>query len=560
MATYSLSIKDVDGFAKGLTAATSSSGDTSAKGGQYPADLLGVLPAPGNVTVANQTNTEADVFFDFPSDVSNIADYLVFVNGSSTVQATGATSPIHITGLSAGTQYYVQVRSRGTDGTSRSTPSNVFYFTTTGGAVVNNPPVFSGTIANISALNGSAITAVNTSVRFTDTDALSYAFVGAPPAGIAINSSTGVITGTPTANGTFALQVRATDTIGQVAVSNSFNIVVSASNNAPVFSGTIPAISALQNSAITPVNVSTFFTDSDALTYSFVGAAPAGISINASTGVISGTPTALGTTSIQVRATDTIAQTATSNSFNIVVSATNNPPVFSGTIPNVSTAQGVAYLGSGAGAFFSDTDAITYSVVGTLPAGMSINASTGVISGTPTATGTATIQIRATDTIAQTTDSNSFTITVTPDLRPVFGSGVAIDGSNAEGAVVAAGGQITTLRSILSSGTKFGTSGSDDGNAQFIAAVNEYSWLFVPESSVDNGGIVFTDIPTGFGGGFYGASCPGDNDGTGRPGGLPINVETYWTFTDVAGTAWRAYRSDYNDGAYLAPGRGTGIA
>lgn len=89
-----------------------------------------------------------------------------------------------------------------------------------------------------------------------------------------------------------------------------------------------------------------------------------------------------------------------------------NSLAVSGTPATTATA-GVAYTGftvsatGGAGSY-------TYSVAaGALPAGISLNAATGAVSGTPTLAGTyADIVIRATDIVGNHVDLPAFTITV----------------------------------------------------------------------------------------------------------------------------------------------------
>ena len=107
------------------------------------------------------------------------------------------------------------------------------------------------------------------------------------------------------------------------AASNS--VTPSSANNAPTFTGTIPAIGGQAGTAITPVDMRGYFQDTDALTYSASpsGTAwPDGLSIAAATGIISGTIAAIGTTTgIRVRATDTASQSVNSNAFNVVMSS-----------------------------------------------------------------------------------------------------------------------------------------------------------------------------------------------------------------------------------------------
>ncbi len=140
---------------------------------------------------------------------------------------------------------------------------------------------------------------------------------------------------------------------------------------------------------------------------------PAGLALNPS-GVISGTPTTAGTTTIIVKVTDSAAGTATKQ-----LSLTINPAgVFPVTITSLSPLPagtvGTAYtipLSLTGG-----TPPLSWSVVsgsGTLPDGLRLNPSTGQISGTPTTAGTSTFTILVQDSGAvQQSDQKPFSLTV----------------------------------------------------------------------------------------------------------------------------------------------------
>lgn len=209
---------------------------------------------------------------------------------------------------------------RATDTATNFADTNSFAIAITSNAA----PTFPGSISNISATQGTAITPVDVTGEFSDPgDTLTYSKTGTWPAGLGV-SSVGIISGTPTVNGTFsAVKVRATDTASQTVDSNAFTVTIAAGNSAPVFTGPNQSnITITVGVAMTPVDVSGLFTDvGDTLTFSAVGSWPAGVTVS-SAGVISGTPTASGTYSaLQVRATDTASQTAVTNAFSIIVSS-----------------------------------------------------------------------------------------------------------------------------------------------------------------------------------------------------------------------------------------------
>ena len=120
--------------------------------------------------------------------------------------------------------------------------------------------------------------------------------------------------------------VTATDVAGSgdSAVSNAFDITITAAapvNQAPTFAGSIADATYTEALPITELDVSAFFSDpeSDELTFS-TSALPTGLSISTE-GEISGTPTAAGTTSVTVTASDETGSgdSAVSNAFDIVV-------------------------------------------------------------------------------------------------------------------------------------------------------------------------------------------------------------------------------------------------
>ncbi len=140
------------------------------------------------------------------------------------------------------------------------------------------------------------------------------------------------------------------------------------------------------------------------------GTLPPGLTFNASTGVLSGTPTTAGTFSFAVQGVDSsdVPYTVTA-SRQITITATAMAVALSGNPPagTVGTAYSTALMASGGVAPY------TFAIrSGSLPSGLSLNASTGVISGTPTTAGTYTFTAQVADGSGATA-SASFSVAIT---------------------------------------------------------------------------------------------------------------------------------------------------
>jgi hypothetical protein len=114
----------------------------------------------------------------------------------------------------------------------------------------------------------------------------------------------------------------------------------------------------------------------------------------------------------------------TDNSQWVEYAGTPTPIAFNGSVPNQTATVSTAFS-LNLSTFFSGTQApFSYALIaGTLPAGLTLNTSTGVISGTPTAAATASgLQIRATDAGSNTAQTNTFSITVNAAAQPPQGT------------------------------------------------------------------------------------------------------------------------------------------
>jgi len=149
-----------------------------------------------------------------------------------------------------------------------------------------------------------------------------------------------------------------------------------------LLSASSSSINGTVGSAITPLT----FSHSGlrgTVTYSAVGL-PAGLSINPSTGEVSGTPLAgqaEQSYTITARGADS---GVASTSVTITVDSAGTPPSLSPATQTVSATEGSAITPTSALTPTGLTAPITYSVSPGLPDGLTLNTSTGVISGTPT--------------------------------------------------------------------------------------------------------------------------------------------------------------------------------
>ncbi len=235
-------------------------------------------------------------------------------------------------------------------------------------------------IADQSANEGQAFS-LNVASHFTAPAAGdTLTFSAALPSGLSIDAHTGVISGTPTDSdyGNNPVTVTATDAHGQ-SISESFHLVVG--DSGPTATA-IADQSANEGQAFS-LNVASHFTApaaGDTLTFS--AALPGGLSIDAHTGVISGTPTDgdYGNNPVTVTATDAHGQSI-SESFHLVVG--DSGPTAT-AIADQSANEGQAFSLNVASHFTAPAAGDTLTFSAALPSGLSIDAHTGVISGTPT--------------------------------------------------------------------------------------------------------------------------------------------------------------------------------
>ena len=162
-----------------------------------------------------------------------------------------------------------------------------------------NPPAVLP-IANQTGQVGVAIANVQVVATDPEGGALTYLATGLP-SGVAIDSTTGVISGTPTASGSFSATVTVADPQALTA-STSVAWTIAPAPQPPTIAP-VAAQSSPTGTAVTPPSITASDPEGGPLTYTATGL-PLGLTINAATGAITGTPVTEGGVAVTLTVTD----------------------------------------------------------------------------------------------------------------------------------------------------------------------------------------------------------------------------------------------------------------
>jgi hypothetical protein len=203
---------------------------------------------------------------------------------------------------------------------------------------------------------------------------------GSMPAGVTLNPSTGLISGTPLENGSFypTFLITSTTASGSLQLTRSISLNVNSPTNPQI------SMAGNQNPPDVTVNSSYYWqlqfccgagSLADSVTS---GALPPGLKLDASTGLISGTPSATGEYAFTIQATDS----ANATNFGVRIFTLNVSPIqVSAPVPNANLGSNYSTLFTATGGAGPYSWALA-SGSALLPEGITLN-SVGLLSGTP---------------------------------------------------------------------------------------------------------------------------------------------------------------------------------
>ncbi|HEV2647165.1 MAG TPA: putative Ig domain-containing protein [Acidobacteriaceae bacterium] len=300
---------------------------------------------------------------------------------------------------------------------------------------------------------------------------------GQLPAGVTLGSSSGVISGTPSSSGSYSVGLTLTDA---AKPSNKKVSTVTISVAPPPLS-MAPTTTLFATNGVPYSNALSVTGGKPGYIWSIAsGSLPSGLSLAASTGILSGTPSASGIVSFTVAVRDSESPAKTQSS--VVTMDIAAPQLKIAAPPSAPATVGTA---------FSETLQATggnpsyrWSVAGNLPAGLTLNTSTGTITGVPSASGTASFTAMVNDSSSPAQAASASTAIIVapsaltinaPSLPPVvagtaYSQTLQVSGGTAPYRWSVTSGQLAPGLTLNSAGTISGTP-TTSGNSSFTATV-----------------------------------------------------------------------------------------
>ncbi len=363
---------------------------TNASGSGSAALALTIQPPPPVITGPTAATAAVGTAFSYQIAASNSPTSFAATGLPAGLAVNTANGLISGTPTTAGTST-VTLSATNSGGTGNATLALTIQPPS---PVINSPATATAAVGTAFSYQ---IAASNSPTSFTATGL---------PAGLAISTTTGLISGTPTAAGTSTVTLSATNSGG----TGNATLALTIQPPSPVINSPATATAAVGTAFSYQIAASNSPTS-----FAATGL-PAGLAVNTANGLISGTPTTAGTSTV------TLSATNSGGTGNATLTLTIQPPVTGHHQPH-DRHRGLSALPS---LIRLRPATLPPAITATgLPAGLAISTTTGLISGTPTAAGTSTVTLSATN--AGGTGNATLTLTIAAP-SPVITSAATASG------------------------------------------------------------------------------------------------------------------------------------
>jgi len=296
---------------------------------------------------------------------------------------------------------------------------------------------------------------------------------GSLPPGLEL-SEQGLLSGTTSQVGLYSFSIKATNTLGSDTQLFSLNVY-----ELPIITTDSFGYARLGSSYSAQLSA----TGSTPITWAITsGGLPTGLSLNQTTGQITGTPMATGTFIFTVVATNVAGNSVPVQltiDAGLALSITTTSPLPSGTLN--STYTPVTFRAEGVDGSYTTTWGWAAQAGSSLPPGLTFNTTTGVLSGTPSSAGVYNIIVTVTN--GSTNSTTPFTITI--GAPPVITTSPSLTGgvNRPFTAVLSASGTAPITWNMVGSPVWISGPGGPPQNIDItISSTGVVSWLVAIES------------------------------------------------------------------------------